>query len=78
MFEGVVCCMMRCGVWYFVVLSLYRVLFCGFVWCPVCMLLYRVVQYYVWYIIQRGVVEESYLTHGFLFTELNESIINPY
>lgn len=72
MLYDVVWCVVFCGT------KCHRVLFCGFVWCLVCMLLYRVVEYYVWYIIQRGVVEESYLAHGLLFTELNESIINPY
>lgn len=60
------------------------VVFCGtechhvILWFCVVSCVHGVVLYYVWYIIQRGVVEESYLTHGLLFTELNKSIINPY
>lgn len=53
MLYDVVWCVVFCGT------EWYRVLFCGFVWCLACMVLYRVVEYYVWYIIQHGVVEES-------------------
>lgn len=53
LYDVVVWCVVFCGT------EWYRVVFCGFVWCPVCMVLYRVVEYYVWYITQHGVVEES-------------------
>lgn len=72
MLYDVVWCVVFCGT------EWYRVLFCGFVWCLVCMVLYHVVEYYEWYIIQHGVVEEFYLTHYLLFAELNELIISPY